>query len=248
MPGRVCGCFEPEWQASAHLGWTLDEVRRRRAAVGDVRFHETQDTGSEAWTRLVKLIDEAAATGARTFAPLTELPPGQRTEIVTLPPSIAKLKKVKVLCLYGSSLVSIPPEIGEMESLKEFDPYTSHRLHWLPYEITHCSKLRRSRVSTRALYGNYKIRQPFPRLDETSITDPNSPTRCSVCRGPIDPADAQRVWISLRVATDVLPLLVNACSPECIRRLPPPADGYVRLPHRGGLDLEQPPPEWIKYT
>lgn len=38
--------------------------------------------------------------------------------------------------LYGSNLVRIPPEIGAMTSLEEFTPYTSYRLHWVPYEIT----------------------------------------------------------------------------------------------------------------
>jgi hypothetical protein len=32
-----------------------------------------------------------------------------------------------------------------MSSLENFDPYTSYRLHWLPYEITRCPNLRSSR-------------------------------------------------------------------------------------------------------
>jgi len=52
--------------------------------------------------------------------------------------------------------------------------------------------------------------------------------------------DASFVPKTLRVATDVLPLLVNACSQECIQKLPKPADGYVAEPHQGGLELEQP--------
>lgn len=244
-----CKCFRPEQAAYARRDLSLEDLRRRRAAVGETTFHlEVQDTESEAWKTLLELIEEAAATGAKTFAPLTKLPPGQETELVTLPPTIAKLKKVERLNLYGSSLVRIPPEIGEMESLQEFDPYTSYRLHWLPYEITHCRKLRDSRVSTRALYGNYKMRPPFPRLVESTVTGQDSLTRCGVCRGSIHPGYAQRVWTSLWVGTDVLPLLVNACSANCIRRLPPPADGYVPVPHRGGLDLQQPAPEWARYV
>jgi len=38
----------------------------------------------------------------------------------------------------------------------------------------------------------------------------------------------------------VLPLLVHACSMECIHRLPAPAKGYLRTPHEGGLGLVQP--------
>jgi hypothetical protein len=84
-------------------------------------------------------------------APVEKLAPGEETQIVTLPSTIAKLKSVKRLFLYGSSLVRVPPEIGEMSTLEVFDSYTSYRLHWFPYEITRCPKLRHSRVSTRAL-------------------------------------------------------------------------------------------------
>jgi hypothetical protein len=48
----------------------------------------------------------------------------ERREIVTLPPTIAKLTAVKHLMLHGSNLVRIPPEIGVMTSLEEFTPYT----------------------------------------------------------------------------------------------------------------------------
>lgn len=47
-----------------------------------------------------------------------------------------------------------------MSALTTFDPYTSRRLHWYPYEITRCANLRDSRVSTRDLYGNFKNRLP----------------------------------------------------------------------------------------
>lgn len=53
-----------------------------------------------------------------------------------------------------------------------------------------------------------------------------------------------QAWISLRVATDVLPLLVNACSPECIQTLPSPPEHYVPEPHHGGPDLAQPKRRW----
>jgi hypothetical protein len=51
------------------------------------------------------------------------------------------------------------------------------------------------------------------------------------------------LWISLRVATDVLPLLVNACSTACASALPSGAEGYAQLPHTGGR-LEQPSSDW----
>ncbi|MEV6110061.1 hypothetical protein AB0M28_35960 [Streptomyces sp. NPDC051940] len=152
---------------------------------------------------------------------------------------------MRQLVLYGSNLVRIPPEIGAMESLEEFDPYTSHRLHWFPYELTRCPKLRRSTVSTRALYGNYKYRPPFPSLTGGDAPDPGVPgaaeiRRCSVCDGPV--AELRRVWISLHTSgADVLPLLVNACSAACVEALPTPARGYVPVPHTGGPGVEQPP-------
>jgi len=201
-----------------------------------VAFHtDRQDTASAGWRHLSALIDEAAADGRPVFKPFTELSPDERREVVTLPPSIARLTEVRHLLLYGTHLVRIPPEIGAMTSLEIFEPYTSRRLHWFPYELTRCTRLRSSTVSTRALYGNDKFRSPFPRLTSPAPAE----GACSVCRSPII-GETHRVWISLRVATDVLPLLVNACSPACVAALPAPADGYVRTPHTGGPDLVQP--------
>ncbi|MGW1764324.1 leucine-rich repeat domain-containing protein [Streptomyces sp. NPDC002073] len=209
------------------------------------------------WLRLLELIDEAAADGREEFRPLVGLNPEERQQIVTLPPSIARLTMVKHLVLYGSNLVRIPPEIGAMTSLEEFTPYTSYRLHWFPYELTRCPKLSRSTVSTRALFGNYKLRPSFPRLqpDLDRVTelaledlDPRRRgttiiRRCSVCDRPIEQDGLQQRWISLRVATDVLPLLVNACSSACVASLPHGARGYVHTPHKGGR-VDQPPSEW----
>jgi hypothetical protein len=209
-----------------------------------VTFHaEEQNTSSPAWTLLETLIEDAARTKQKEFAPGFRIPPGLWDEIVTLPPSIAKLTHVKKLYLYGSYLVRIPPEIGAMSALEELDLYSSYRLHWLPFEVTQCPKLKRSRVSTRALYGNYKYRPPFPELNDA--TKSMIPSACSVCARPLDPATLRQVWITIRVATDVLPLLVNACSDECIARLPKPAFGYVDHRHKGGLEIAQPDPTFI---
>jgi hypothetical protein len=62
---------------------------------------------------------------------------------------------------------------------------------------------------------------------------------CSVCDGPVD-GELHQVWISGRVATDVLPLLVNACSAACLAALPRPYPGYHPRPHTGGPDIVQP--------
>jgi uncharacterized protein (TIGR02996 family) len=222
-------------------------------------FHvETQDTECYVWKQLLDLVEQAAADGREDFDPLEHMDPGDRWWIRTLPPTIAKLKAVKRLDLAGSYLVRIPPEIGEMTALEEFAPYNSDRLHWFPYEITRCRNLRRSCVSTRVLYGNFKYRPPFPRLQAGADTTTGRPepvrlplrrqkgnvTRpCSVCGRPFEDRRLHRVWISLTVATDVLPLLVNACSEECVGKLPTPPQHHVQKPHRGGLEVQQPPPQ-----
>ncbi|MEU6750547.1 hypothetical protein ABZ914_30400 [Spirillospora sp. NPDC046719] len=220
----------------------------------EVAFHaEQQDETAQGWLHLLELVDEAAADGREVFKPLAELSPSERLQIVTLPASIARLTRVKHLILYGSNMVRLPPEIGAMTSLEEFDPYTSHRLHWFPYELTRCSRLRDSTVSTRSIYGNFKTRPPFPRLRASAEVgdldlgdlDPGvwgarAVRACSVCDRPITGEIHQR-WISLQVATDVLPLLVNACSPACAGSLPPGARNHVHSAHTGGPDVEQPP-------
>jgi hypothetical protein len=200
---------------------------------------EVQDTNSDAWNSLEAYIAEVRDDGSDELDPMSGICRERWEQVVTLPKSIGTLKSVRFLSLYGSHLVRIPPEIGDMTNLEEFDPYTSYCLHWFPYEITRCQHLKRSRVSTRALYGNYKYRPPFPRLPQISPT--LTPSVCSVCGGPFLPQGPQQMWISLWVATDVLPLLVHACSDRCIARLPQPAKGYVQRPHRGEVDLEQPP-------
>jgi hypothetical protein len=234
-----------------------------------MRLHVVpQDTECDAWGRLLEMIEVAVEKGHEEFGlegyppsyeddeagpTVAGLTPVQAGHIVTLPPSIAKLKGVRRLYLYASSLTRIPPEISEMSSLGDFDPYTSYWLHWFPFEIARCPNLRESRVSTRALYGNYKYRMPFPALDERPRVwvDPasvfpewdklnNRP--CSVCGQAFVDRQEHRAWISLRVATDVLPLLVNACSEACLGRLPEGDARHVRTAHKGGPNVEQPPP------
>ncbi|MEV8319387.1 leucine-rich repeat domain-containing protein [Streptomyces sp. NPDC059900] len=229
---------------------------RPRARVG---FHtQQQDTSAPGWRHLLELIDEAADDGREEFHPLTELSADERRQVITLPSSIAKLTAVRHLVLYGSNLVRIPPQIGAMSSLEQFTPYTSYRLHWFPYEITRCRKLTRSTVSTRALFGNYKLRPPFPRLQPSPDShatdlDPThlEPRRwgatavhsCSVCDRPVTQRGLHQVWISILVATDVLPLLVNACSPECVDALPDGDEDHITAPHKGG-HIDQPPSDW----
>ena len=202
---------------------------------------EVQDENGAGWIRLQELVDEAISDGREEFSPLREMAPEQWVEIVTLPPSIAQLKNVKHFILYGSSLVRIPPEIGGMTNLEEFTPYTSYRLHWFPYEIHRCKRLKRSTVSTRAIYGNCNFRPPFPALPQYS--DLYRPKTCSICNGEFTDVPMQR-WATRRIGSDIVPLLVHACSEDCIDSIRDAPDNYVKRPHRGGLDLKQPEPGW----
>jgi len=243
---RACSCFrlvdEPTDDEPHETDDGEQDDEDAPAEWLPVEFdHEPQDTECSAWKRLLDLVDRAADEGAQQFSPFKALRPEDRHRIVTLPATVAKLTSVISLDLYGSHLVRLPPQIGALSALVRWTPYTSYRLHWFPYEITRCTSLRGSTVSTRALFGNAKFRYPFPKLGPTARA---TPRRCSVCAREFEDHGAQRVWISLRVATDVLPLLVNACSEACVESLPPTPEGYVAGPHRGGLDLVQPPPRF----
>jgi hypothetical protein len=224
----------------AGLPWGFEECNCQYDPSAVRQFHtDAQETGGEAWQLLLALIDEAAEDGREMFVPGAEMPEELWRQIVTLPPSLGKLSAVKQLNLYGSNLVMVPPEIGELKNLDDFRPYTSRRLHWFPFEITRCAKLVTSTVSTRNLYGNYKYRTPFPQLP-AELPHASTPDRCSVCNGPLPRSGAIQAWISLRVATDVLPLLVHSCSEECIRTLPHQPNNYIDHPHQGGPELVQP--------
>lgn len=193
-----------------------------------------QDENSIAWKRLCEYVDIVAETGSDEFSPLEYLGQELFSQIYTLPGSIAKLKKVKKIWLYGSKLKRLPPEIGQMTSLEYFDVYTSYDLRWIPFEITHCKNLKDSRMSTRALFGNYKNRKPFPSLKNNPVRYEGDKLHCSVCGKEISYDVVNQVWISLYVATDVMPLLVNLCSYECETSLPSPPGGYIPYPHKGG--------------
>lgn len=202
--------------------------------------NEVQDRNSVAWKKLCDYIDKVVREDLEEFSPAEELGQELFAQIFTLPETISQMKKVKKVWLYGSKLQRIPPEIGEMEELEYFDIYTSYDLHWFPYEITKCKKLKDSRVSTRALYGNYRNRMKFPRLNHNPIRYTEQTTKCSVCDQNITYQQTNQLWISLKVGTDILPLLVNLCSKDCESKLPAPPKNYIQFPHKGGADLEQP--------
>jgi hypothetical protein len=235
----VCSCFD----------YVRVQVPARK-----VRFHsERQDISAPGWLHMLALIEEAAADGREVFRPLVEMSSEERRQVITLPPSIGKLSAVRHLVLYRSNLVRLPAEIGSMTSLEVFEPYTSQRLHWFPYELTWCANLKYSTVSTRLIFGNFKHRPPFPELRQGPVPagdlDPglwgaDSVTSCSVCGGSVMERGACQAWLSARVATDVLPLLVNACSDDCVRALPQGAKGHIQVAHRGGLSIDQPKPRY----
>jgi hypothetical protein len=223
----TCSCF--------------DQLHVQEPAKG-VHFHpDRQDTSAPGWLHLLALIDEAAADGREVFKPLAEMSPEERRQVITLPPSIGQLTAVRHLVLYRSNLVRLPPQIGTMASLEVFEPYRSQRLHWFPYELTRCTNLKYSTVSTRSIFGNYKYRPPFPALRQGPLPsaglDPglwgaDALTTCSVCDSRFTEWGIRQVWLSARVATDVLPLLVNACSDTCVDALPPGAERPEHLRSR----------------
>ena len=202
--------------------------------------NDVQDKSSKAWGKLCEYVDKIADEGSDKFSPVEYLGKELYMQIYTLPESIRKLKKVKKVLLYGSQLKRIPPEIGEMKSLEYFDPYTSYNLHWFPYEISYCKNLTESRVSTRALYGNYKYRSPFPDLTQNQVRYEGEKLKCSICQKEINYEEVNQSWISLRIGSDILPLLINSCSKECEEKLPVPPKAYVQNHHKGGPDLVQP--------
>ncbi|BBM81939.1 leucine-rich repeat domain-containing protein [Candidatus Uabimicrobium amorphum] len=200
---RSCNCFD------------MHGYPRKRDVK--IQFHmEEQDTQCDAWQHLLQIIDEAAQDRRTIFDPGAEMTTKEWRQIITLPPSIRKLKFVRRFVLYGCYLVRIPPEISEMTALESLDTYTSYHLHWYPYEITHCPNLKDTCVSVRALYGNGKYLPPFAQIP--SISPLFTPKNCSVCRGPFT-SSIQQLWLSKFVGTDLLPLLVHACSDQCINEL-----------------------------
>jgi hypothetical protein len=155
----------------------------------------------------------------------------------------ARVKKFFVLSFFFRHTTPLTPKSGLIGSVKLcFDDHGSFVIfrsvsvrpkHLFDLYFDHYYLF-----NTRCLYGNYRYRPPFPRLPQISPALVHA--TCSVCGGPFSRGQIHQAWISLRVATDMLPLLVYACSEKCIEDLPKPAFGYLQRPHFGGLELEQP--------
>jgi hypothetical protein len=206
------------------------------------RLHvDQQDESAPGWKATIDLIRRCAIERADTFEPSAYVPWDDWMSVVVLPAHIADLMAVRTVRLYGSHLRRLPPEIGRMQSLVELDIYTSYSLHWLPYEILRCQGLSDSRMSTRALYGNRKTRLPFPPL--RPAVDALTPPTCSVCDRSLGDTVPDRLWVTLRVGTDIVPLLVHSCSHSCTLSIPAPPAGYFERPHKGGGGIGM-PAEW----
>ena len=209
--------------------------------------NDVQNRNTKAWGKIVEYVEYVRENKLDEFSPREYLGDELFAQIHTLPESISKLKYVKKIWLYGSMLYRVPPEIGEMESLEYFDPYTSYKLRWFPYEITKCHLLKDSRISTRALFGNYKNRMGFPALHNNPVRYEGDILKCSICEKEMSYADTNQLWITLKVATDIVPLLVNSCSSTCEQRLPEPPKLDIPIAHKGGSGLVQPNVDELAY-
>ena len=205
--------------------------RTKKGAPSVPNLHvEEQDRSAAGWQALLTAI--TAEPMATVLRPSAAIASDQWSGVVTLPSEIQSLTSLRELHLYGSHLRRLPPETGRLVNLENLDVYTSYSLHWLPYEVTRCIRLKSSRMSTRALYGNVKTRLPFPRL--SSPIEALLPQTCSVCDGPFHSGSIHPFWTTQRVGTDFVPLLIHGCSADCIDQVPDAPDGYHARPHREG--------------
>lgn len=191
---------------------------------------EAQNEQVPGWAKALTWVANLTKSRAEVLEP-SSIPWEEWMGVITLPSSIESLATVKAVRLYGSHLRRIPPEIGRMHALRELDVYTSYSLHWLPYELTRCRQLKKSRMSTRAMFGNRKTHLPFPRLD--AALRELTPSTCSVCDEPFSEAP-EPFWHTLPLGADWVPLLIHSCSAACTQAVPDAPVGYSKRPHKGG--------------
>lgn len=228
-------------ERGGHCGCLASRTKKGTPSVPNLHA-EMQDTSVPGWQLLLKLIGAEGSVTADIFEPSAKVPPDQWSGVIVLPPQIQTLTAIRDLRLYGSHLRRLPPEIGRLAALENLDVYTSYSLHWLPYEVTRCARLRQTRMSTRALYGNVKTRLPFPRLQ--GPVDILVTSTCSVCDRQFGENPPQVFWTTQRVGTDFAPLLIHSCSAACTDRVPDAPDGYHARPHRGGGGVGMPDPDF----
>ncbi len=214
-------------------------VRTKRGTPLVPNMHvEPQDESADGWTQIKGLVAREARSRPSLFEPSAHIAWEEWIKVITLPKEIDSLTSVREVRLYGSHLRRLPPEIGALTQLEDLDIYTSYSLHWLPYEVTRCRNLRRSRMSTRALYGNMKTHLPFPRLSRP--IDTLLPSTCSVCDQAFGERAPQLYWTTQRVGTDYVPLLLHSCSDACTQSVPPSPKGFFETPHKGGGGVGMP--------
>lgn len=241
-----CFCFKEFYDREDKINDAENESDREKFQNEELSWNESEFhrdppcSDDRVWAKIQEIIDQARRSGTEELDIGRVLGAEDYSKLRTIPSEIGALTGLKKLVLYGSNISYLPREIGNCENLVEFLPYTSYRLHWFPFEITQCKNLRKSCVSTRAIYGNYKLRTPFPDLSKT-MWDWGIQC-CSVCGKN---AKVDQYWVSQCVATDVLPLLVSVCGDSCLAKVGCGADGYVTRPHKGGLGIRQPDAKWM---
>ena len=248
-----CDCFDAFYQWEDRFEGVDDDDRDHLKRLDSLPLtwaemipHQddySSDKHSHAFAKAQQIIEDAKKQCARKLVFRTLMSSDEYQDLVAVPKSIGDLGDLKELDLYASNLTFIPREISKCTSLRKFVSYTSYRLHWFPYEITQCLSLVDSTVSTRALYGNYKFRPPFPNLRRHRISVYDDDPWCSICRKRGQVMDFHQYWISLPVATDVIPLLITVCSDSCLKEVGHSPEGYIQGTHEGGLEVVQPPIE-----
>lgn len=214
--------------------------RTKKGKLRPTKLHApAPDTALVGWSDVQRYLQTTAESGSPVFEPDRHTTPAEWAKIITLPAEIGRLRRVREVRLYGSHLMYVPPEIGGMADLEELDIYTSYSLHWLPYELTRCGKLRESRMSTRTLYGNRNTLLPFPRLSEPK--EQLLPQDCSICGSRLT-SSPKLYWTTQRVGSDDAPLLIHACSETCIERVPDAPQYFHPGPHKGGGAVGMPVP------
>lgn len=245
-----CDCFDAygSWEREYWAG-EFDEEGKRRERFPLPRFrvemhHDTPSSSDRAWAIAMEILHDAARNGVKELNLGAVMDRQDFMALHTLPDLIGELKDLEKLVLYGSNMSYLPRALAGCINLRFLEPYTSYRLHWLPYELHRCRQLVSSTMSTRALYGNVKFRPPFPDLTGNPWNWPTGGPRCSICDREGERLD--QYWVSQRIATDVVPLLVSVCGPECLSRVGHGAEGHVPVAHRGGPDIAQQDPIWMR--